>query len=399
MSTQQSGLPIALVLAADTNGLGALRSLRAAGIPAWVLAPSSDEIALASRIPLRKLVPDGNSHDALLAALEPVPDGSVLIPTSDSLVNFLEAHREQLGKRWRISLPPVGLGDLLIDKAVETARVAELGIHLPPTLHPLPATADELTAKLRLPIIVKPRSFAYSRALGRKNVILDSVAAAQQLLDRLGDQRDAVVAQEVIPGGDDELWVCNCTFGGDHSLLGAFTFQRLGTSPAHYGVTSLAVSRHNPEVIRQVEALGRGLGYVGPAMVEFKRVPRDGRYCYLETNPRLGMCNWFDTSAGVNNVALSYHVALGTDSIQPAGSQQEGIRMLDRLDDSWARRQEGASWGEVLRVWRDSRTPRTIGLYYAPGDPRPAVVTVTRRIRNLARAAMRKLTGSGKKRR
>src|SRR5690606_21434573 len=55
LSTQQSGLPIALVLAADTNGLGALRSLRAAGIPAWVLAPSSDEIALASRIPLRKL--------------------------------------------------------------------------------------------------------------------------------------------------------------------------------------------------------------------------------------------------------------------------------------------------------------------------------------------------------
>lgn len=399
MSNQQPGLPIALVLAADTNGLGALRSLRAAGIPAWVLAPSPEEIALASRIPLRKLVSDGNSHEELLRALDPVPDGSVLIPTSDSLVNFLETHRERLSRRWKLSLPPVGLGELLIDKAVETARVAELGIHLPRTMHPLPASPEELTSTLRLPIIVKPRSFAYSRALGRKNVILDSVESVQKLLERLGEQRDAVVAQEVIPGGDDELWVCNCTFGRDHRLLGAFTFQRLGTSPAHYGVTSLAVSRHNPEVITQVEALGRGLGYIGPAMVEFKRDPRDGRYCYLETNPRLGMCNWFDTSAGVNNVALSYHVALGTESIRAAGAQQEGIRMLDRLDDSWARRQEGASWSEVLRVWRESRTPRTIGLYYAPGDARPAIVTVVRRIRNLARAALRKVTGSGKKRR
>lgn len=392
-------LPPAVVLAADTNGLGALRSLRAAGIPAWLLAPSAREIALASRIPARKIVAEDTSHEALLRALEPVPDGAVLLPTSDTLVNFLETHRERLATRWRPSLPAAGLGDLLIDKAVETARVKTLGIHLPPTVSPLPATGAELIASLRLPIIVKPRSFAFAKALGRKNVILHTAADADALLARLGDARDTVVAQEVIPGGDDELWVCNCTFDRDHTLLGAFTFQRLGTSPAHYGVTSLALSRHNPDVIRQVEALGLGLGYVGPAMVEFKRDPRDGRYCYLETNPRLGMCNWFDTSAGVNNVALSYHVALGTAQIAPAPTQREGIRMLDRLDDSWARRQDGASWPEVFRVWRDSRTATTVGLYYAPGDPMPAVTTVMRRVRNTGNAVIRKIFGRSRKQR
>jgi len=390
ISSVSSTPPIAVVLSADSNGLGAIRSLTSAGVPAWALVTSRQEIVTSSRLPRKVLFSADSSDAAILSALEAVPDGSVLIPTSDRYVLFLERHRARLAERWCASLPPIGLGDVLIDKAVETARVRELGLDLPTTVHPLPSTPELLLEALKLPIIVKPRSFEHADAVRRKNVILECHQDVVDLYRVLGPRWDAVVAQEVVPGDDSELWVCNCTFGPDHRLVGAFSFQRLGTSPAHYGVTSLALSRRNPEVVGHVARLGFGLGYVGPAMIEFKRDPRDGRFLYIETNPRLGMCNWFDTTCGVNNVALSYDVARG---VTPAAAptQQEGVRYIDRLDDSWARRREGASWPDVLAVWRASRTPRSVGPYFAVSDPWPAFVMVGRRVSAMFRAAGRRL--------
>ena len=383
--------PPAVVLSADINGLGAVRSLHRAGIASMILVTSRGEIARTSRLPVKCLIAEGANDAAVLAALADAPDGAVLIPTSDWYVAFLERNAAALGERFRWCRLPDGVSALLIDKATETDTMRRLGIPIPRTVHPLPESAEALIAALGPAIIIKPRSWEYSKALGRKNVTTGSLKELEAWWPKLAPVRDAVVAQELIPGEDAELWVCNCCFDHDHRVLGEFTFQRLGTSPAHVGVTTFALSVRNPRVSELVARIGSALKYVGPAMIEFKRDPRTGEYLYLETNPRIGMCNWFDTSSGVNNVALSYRVALGESGIAPAPVQSEHTCYLDRLDDSYARRHDGASWPVIFREWRRSRGRRVVGPYFARHDPGPGLHAVGRRLSALGRAATRRL--------
>jgi len=383
--------PPAVVLAAGTNGLGAVRSLHRAGIPAMVASRTREEIALRSRLPTSRLIANDESDEALLAAILRAPLGAVLIPTSDRFVDFLEQHASSLSPRYKWCRLPGDLADLLIDKASETAAIARHGIPLPRTISPLPDTPEELVAALGEAIIIKPRSWRFSQSLGRKNLTTNTLAALRERYPTLVPVRSDLVAQELVPGADQELWVCNCCFDRDHKLIGAFSFQRLGTSPAHVGVTTFALSVRNARVIEACETIGRALGYVGPAMIEFKRDPRTDQYLYLETNPRIGMCNWFDTVSGVNNVAMSYHVALGTAAIPVVPPQTEAWCYLDRLDDSYARRRDGESWPMILRHWRKRRGFRVVGPYFAWHDPMPAVVAVAGRLLGVVRAAARKL--------
>src|SRR5205823_482878 len=108
-------------------------------------------------------------------------------------------------------------------------------------------------------------------------------------------------------GEDEALWVCDCVFDRRSDLVAAFTFKKLGTSPPHFGVASLGVSERNEELVELVRGLGRRLGYVGPADVDFKYDWRDRQYKYLEVNPRVGMCNYFGARCGVNCVLAAYN--------------------------------------------------------------------------------------------
>ena len=393
-------IPAAVVLAADSNGLGALRSLVRQQVPTWVLVTSPAEIARSSRHANRVLQAASAEDTAILAALRQAPDGSVLIPTSDRFVSFISRNDPELAMRFSWCRLPGDLADLLIDKAQEVAMVRSLGIPLPKTVLPASDPDGQAACALRFPVIVKPRSFKYHGTLARKNLIVASAPDLLVLLQRLGDGRDGILIQEVIPGDDDMLWVCNATFGPDHLLLGAVTFQRLGTSPAHFGVTSFARARHNPKVLDHVRALGLGLRYVGPAMVEFKQDPRDGAYYYIETNPRLGMCNWFDTQAGVNNAWLSYRVAVGRELPPSIPRQLDDVGYLSVLEDWYARRKIGWSALAILRHWIALRQPRMVGPYFDWSDPWPGIVMAWRRVLDLAHAVLRRLRllpGRGRK--
>ena len=239
------------------------------------------------------------------------PAGAVVIPTSDTGVALLSRLRPDLPDDVRVVAPPKSVGELLVDKRRELERILGLGASAPRSVLHLPGTAGELLQQLSLPVILKPVLFEDSRIIGAKNLTARSPDELEIAYARMQGRADRFIAQEIVPGDDSQLWVCNVTFDRSHRLVSAFSFQRLRTSPAHFGVTSSAVSRRNDAVIARVESIGRELGYVGPAMFEFKQHPATGEYLYIEINPRIGMCNWFDTRCGVNNVLAAYRVATG----------------------------------------------------------------------------------------
>jgi predicted ATP-grasp superfamily ATP-dependent carboligase len=243
---------------------------------------------------------------------------------------------------------------------------------------------------LRFPVIVKPRMSAFVHHLGSKNRILRSPEQAAAFSEAHASILEYLLAQEVIEGDDAQQWVCNSVFNRRHELISAFVFQRLRLSPAHFGVTSLAVSRRNPDVLALVERIGRGLGHVGPAMVEFKYDTRDATYKYIETNPRIGLVNYFDTTCGVNNVAASYRLACGDDDVRN-GPQREGLYYLSWFDDFFARHKDGEPLPAILRSHATVLLRRHVSAYWCWYDPMPGVVMAWRNLSAVFRSTFRKV--------
>jgi predicted ATP-grasp superfamily ATP-dependent carboligase len=258
--------------------------------------------------------------------------GSVLIPTSDVLVQWMASHRARLAKSFRFCIPSNGVLALLLDKLQQVETVQRFGIPVPPTTE-LTRPVEEITAFLRFPLIVKPTTPQSLRALGEKNHIVGTPAQLRDFVREKHDLLPGLLAQEIIPGPDSHQWVCNCTFDRGGRLAQAFVFQRLSLYPPHRGQTSYARSRPNEEVVALVAQIGRKLEYTGPAMMEFKLDDRDGRYKYFETNPRLGQCNFFDTQCGINNVHATYLLALGRDLPETMPVQRNDVMFLNLLFD------------------------------------------------------------------
>ena len=384
----------AVVLCSGPNGLGAIRGLRKAGVPAIAVVNDAADPVCLSRYPIQKLVvsPSDDADAALLSALGKIRyERAVLIPTSDSFVSFMIRNSEALRSRFDFCLPDDSLALALLDKARETTLVANLRVPVPKTIQNLPPDGSFLLESLGLPLIAKPRSFAHRSHLGAKNRVIRSYGELQRFLDDYRNVLWAFLAQEFIPGNDHNQWVCNCVFGRAHELVSAFTFRRFGLAPAHRGVTSCAVSESNGQVVSLAARVGKGLRYTGAAMLEFKFDKRDGQYKYLELNPRLGMCNYFDTVCGVNNVYETYCLAAGRDSERNGRRQRDGVMYLCLFEDFYARIKDGETIGAIAGRYISGAWRPHVGAYFAWDDLAPGITIGWRRLLQVARSAWGKL--------
>lgn len=397
----------AVVLATGINGLGATRSLGAAGIPHALLYVGAGNNARHSRYPrLRRQLPHDVSDTELLRMLaEFAGSGAAVIACSDAHSDFLARQRETLeASGLQVVCPPGNVSEVLNDKALELELMQQGGVTLPPSVITLPPSAKALMEQIAFPIILKPRSYRYANYIRTKNVIARDRAELDTFYAEQHGRLDGFVAQQVIAGADDALWVCNCLFGAEGELLQAFTFQRLRTSPPHFGVTSFAVGRHNADIKRACSAIGRQLAYAGPAMIEFKYDASTRQYCYIETNPRIGMCNILDTRSGVNNVAAAVRLARGEPTGVPVAHsadpgelpQRDGVYFLNFHGDMESRLSDGEQFPAI--VWSYLRTlpaPHAWA-FFSWADPWPwmrtvgqqVVQTTTRLVRRAQRARL-----------
>ena len=201
---------------------------------------------------------------------------------------------------------------------------------------------------------------------------------------------DHVIAQEVIIGDDNEQWVCNCFFDQNSNLVQAFTFNRLRLSPSHFGVTSYAVSKKNTEVITLSKELGKSIGYKGTAMIEFKHDQRDGKYKYIELNPRLGLCNFYDTSCGVNNVYYSYLLAQGLD-LQKNEEMKEGVVFVSLYEDLFSRLKDGESIKNIVSDYLNNASKPHVFIYFVWWDPYPFIYQTAIQFRYILKAIFKKI--------
>ena len=334
----------------------------------------------ASRHGRKFLVPKSADRDAaileVLSRLEGEPR-PVLIPTSDHLTYFVSKHRAKLEQHFVCCIPPDAAIRVVLDKAKDTKLLQDTGIPLPRTVQDLPSSPADLVRELGVPLIIKPRTFVDKEDLGWRNVIIRSLSDAETFYRENRARFGSVIAQELIAGDDDTLWESICLFDTHHEMVRSFTFQKLSTMPAHYGATARGISRRDETLAEMSAAIGKLLNYVGIADIDVKYDARDGKYKYLELNPRLALCHYFGARCGVNLTFDAYRLVCGA-TLPPAAPQIEGRRFLAALEEIGARLQSGDSFFSIFGSLLGSLSHWPVGAYFSPDDILPGPYAVAR---------------------
>ena len=376
----------AVILAQGAGSLGAARVLGRRGVP--VIAVLWDLVTPVrySRFARSTLtVPPGTDAEReahLLRLLTGLGhDRPVLLASSDRLITFIARHREELARHFAICAPDLALIETLNDKAREVELVASLGFPVPKTLAPAPPSAAEIEARLGLPVIFKPRSFEHLSLIPTKNVVIRDRATLEAFCRQHSASFDGLIVQEVVPGPDDANWAVGCTFDRAHELLDCQVKQKLRMTPAHFGVSSVAITASNPSVLELTRRLGKALRYSGHASFEFHWDHRDGTYKYLELNPRIPFTVQFDDFCGLPTVWTTYRVALDANTPYEPGVQRDGLLYFDLVGDLSARLADGERFWAIVAGYARMLGRKKEGPYFAWDDPLPGLWMTWRVIR------------------
>ena len=113
---------------------------------------------------------------------------------------------------------------------------------------------------------------------------------------------ESLIIQDMIPGGDDMMYVLTCYSGTDgkvkkaclgHVLLEEHTPKGLGNHTA-------VITENHPEITDILIKFLDEIGYMGFSNFDIKYDSRDGKFKVFEINLRQGRSNYYVTSAGQN---------------------------------------------------------------------------------------------------
>jgi D-aspartate ligase len=315
MKIVKNGAVPALVLGSAQTGLGALRSLRLAGIPACVACPH-DDLVTRSRWyrPTPGAIPwSGSLGESGLEALRRMPfDRCVLIPGRDDAALWAaDIPTSTLANQVLVSSSTRSTLEVLQDKSL-------FGDFLSGTAIPHPRTftirgRDDIAA---IPFDDLDRVFAkpsdsqkFLRSTGVKGLWVRNHEEFEALWQQLDGHNLAVVAQEYIPGGADQHFFIDGFRDRHGAITGLFARQRVRIAPPDFGSSSYCKSIP----VREVEAALPGLTelltrleYRGIFSAEFKRDARDGLFRILEVNTRAWWYVEFAARCGVNVVEMAW---------------------------------------------------------------------------------------------
>ena len=262
---------------AGINGLATVRALGRRGIPVDVVAlESSAQIASASRY-CRRFIPvrDMASLPQTLLGLEP----AVLYVDNDPMLKALAPHAAELAQRFALA-DPLAQALQLTDKAWQMQVARKAGIAVPKSWYP--AGWEELSAlRTSKRLIAKPVARAEFKAL----IAADAAALAAALRSR-GVTPAEVVVQEFVEGGDDQIYAGLCYRARSRDRCFVLSARKLRQTEPGAGVMAVGQAVDAPQVREMTRRLAKAAGAYGALSTEFKLDARDGRWYFIEWNPR-----------------------------------------------------------------------------------------------------------------
>ncbi|WP_436909884.1 ATP-grasp domain-containing protein [Halosimplex marinum] len=242
-------------------------------------------------------------RDALLSVAER-DDVATVVPLQEADIYVLSKHRaafdDRVGTAWPAFERVRGVQDWL--RLREDA--AEAGIPTPET-----GLLDEWDDWDR-PVVVKSRYSIREEeneltVPGMRVVEPGTAPDRQAIVDEMGH---VPIAQEYVPGRAEHGFFALCE---DGDPITTFQHRRVRSYSYTGGASVYRKSVDIPALARRGTELLSSLDWHGPAMVEFKFDPRDGRFKLMEVNPRFWGSLALPLHAGVDFPYRYYRLAAG----------------------------------------------------------------------------------------
>jgi len=328
--------PIALVSGLDFSGYGIMRSLAQHDVRIVALSSPRGDAAYHSRY--RRGIhfyPPGLDLDRIAESLlqwrREYDHDPVLFSTSDWFAYLTVHHQAQLSSCFRFHWQDTELVRRIIHKDQMNAICREAGVLVPRT-HVTRAgePLEPALAEFPFPCLVKPfRNYGTSFPEARKNLVARSPEELIRFYGAHPELMGLTLWQEIVEGGDNNIFQCTVLVRQSGELGAVACVRKLRQYPPGYGSMCFGRTEHNEVVIAAALRLLRHLGYRGLASLEFKFRPQDGRYYFIEMNPRLPWYNGLFADAGINLAYLAYLDLIEEfGAAKPALQQREGVHWV-----------------------------------------------------------------------
>jgi len=367
------------------NGLDIIRDLARHDVPLLALDANARALGLSSRRAAGLVCPDPKSdEEAFVGFLEDLgrklPQRGVLFPTHDEYIWPISRHAERLDPWFIIPFSRWKNMRQVYDKRAQMEAAWRCGVDTPKTVFvDSAADLERGVEEVGLPAIFKPvESLAFKLRFRRHVLTIDTRDELERVYAQV-DDCGTLMMQEIVPGGDDELYTLGSYLDEESRPLAVFTGHKLRQHPPVFGHCRMAVSRWVPDMADAGVRLLQELGYHGVSQVEFKRDVDDGRYKLMEINGRHWMWHALGTDSGVNLSYAAYSDAVGRPFIAPR--QTEGGKWAIFLTDARDAFSEWRKGERELFPWlKTYANVRRDGLYDL-ADPLPGLLATSRQLR------------------
>jgi len=350
----------AILLASDKTGVGALRSLRMAGIDTYVACPPGDLVTYSRWF---KPTPGPNpwdgtvGPDALRILREMPVERAALIPGADDAALWLSGiPNSELAGRFKVSTSSRESLEILQDKSRFKEFLMRERIPHPRTFS---IARDEDVDAIPFAeldrVFIKPtNSQKFSQVVGAKGIWVktrEQFLREWRLLDAQGFR---VMAQEYVPGTAADHYFVDGFRDRTGALTGLFARRRLRIYPPDFGNSSycesIALSEVEPAVASIGEILSK-LSYRGIFSAEFKKDSRNGEFKILEVNTRAWWYVEFAARCGVNVCRMAYEDALEMPVEPSRRDYPYGVGCVNMVGDmKTALSPEMGGWGALPKA-------------------------------------------------
>ena len=402
MKTVDTKTPV-VVLHCGLGALAIMRTLGYLGVEVYGISSNSRASALRSRYCRGEFIfpYDKEPHERFVEFLSSLRSRfatkPILIATSDETAIVVAEHHAELSRSYLIGQNAGPIVETLADKMTMFGLVQKHGVPSPYT--ELPTTIEEARAcaqRVRFPVMLKGAmgNRLYERT-GKKMVVVHDAAELVAQFQLLHDpEKPNLMVQELIPGGDDQVYIFNGYFNADSDCLAGYTGRKIRQFPVHVGCASLGECCWVEEVADTTATFMKEIGYRGVLDIGYRKDPRDEKYKVLDINPRVGQAFRLFVSENNLDVVRAMYLDLTGQSVPRDAKRKEGRRWIIEdydLSSTLDYFREGSlTFGGWVRSFKGLEE----GAWFAWRDPVPFLLMVGRLAKQAVRWLWKRLPGS-----
>lgn len=306
----QAAPAVVCVEGTGTNALATVRSLGRRHIAVHVVAlKHTRQIASASRYCSSFIeVPNASGLCAALLRLAgKLAARPLLYVDNDAMIRLLAPHAAALGRHYEVVEPLAG-AERLTDKGFQLRTAQDAGIAVPRTWFPANwAELEQIGRHTGKRLIAKPSPGrpAPARELQFKALICNSAEALAARLRQHAAAPADVLVQEYVEGDDACIYVGLCYRARDGRCF-VLSAKKLRQTQPGAGVMAVGQVIDAAEVREMTRRLADALDYRGVLCTEFKLDAADGRFYFIEWNPRPAYFQSLGWKAGFDLAYLAY---------------------------------------------------------------------------------------------